>query len=80
MLAFGKPSYPLLVALGVGVIEILLILLLVPTGGYLVMAAILSAYLAISVGMIAWKGWRLIRYHEASDRLYAEPKSGDIPI
>ena len=78
MLAFGKPSYPLLVALGVGVIEILLILGLVPKGGYLVMAAILSAYLAVSVGLIAWKGWRLIRYHEASERVSVEPESGDI--
>jgi O-antigen/teichoic acid export membrane protein len=80
MLAFGKPSYPLLVALVVGVNEILLILWLVPMGGYLVMAAILSAYLAVSVGTIAWKGWCLIRYHEASERVSGEPKSGDIPV
>jgi len=78
MLAFGKPSYPLLVAVGVGVIEILLILRLVPMGGYLVMAAILSAYLAVSVGLIAWKGWRLIQVHEVSERDSVEPKSGDI--
>jgi hypothetical protein len=44
------------------------------------MAAILSAYLAVSVGMIAWKGWRLIQYHEASERISGEPKSGDIPV
>ena len=80
MLAFGKPSYPLLVALGVGVIEILLIFWLVPMGGYLVMAAILSAYLAVSVGMIAWKGWRMIQYHEASEPVSGEPRSGDIPV
>jgi O-antigen/teichoic acid export membrane protein len=68
MLALGKPSYPLLIALGVGMIEFLLILSLVPTGGYLVMSAILSAYLAISVGMIAWKGWRLIKHNEFLDQ------------
>ena len=78
MLAFGKPSYPLFVAVGVGVIEIILILLLVPQGGYLVMAAILSAYLAVSVGMVAWKGWHLIRSHEASDQVPAKAESGNI--
>jgi O-antigen/teichoic acid export membrane protein len=79
MLAFGKPSYPLLVALGVGVIEILLVLWLVPIGGYLIMAAILSGYLAMSVGIIAWKGWGLIRYNEVSDQVLDHPSSGDIP-
>ena len=79
LLAFGKPSYPLLVALGVGVIEILLVLLLVPIGGYLMMATILSGYLAVSVGIITWKGWNLIRYHEALEPVSTEPKSEDIP-
>jgi O-antigen/teichoic acid export membrane protein len=77
LLALGKPSYPLWVAIGIGVVEILLILLLVPSGGYLVMAAILSAYLAASVGIIAWRGWRLMREYEAMDPLPAEPESGD---
>jgi O-antigen/teichoic acid export membrane protein len=80
LLAFGKPSYPLLVALGVGVIEILFVLLLVPMGGYLIMAAILSGYLAVSVGIIAWKGWRLIRYHESSEQVPNEPPPEDIVI
>ena len=65
-------------AIGVGVIEILLVLWLVPTGGYLVMAAILSAYLAVSVGIIAWKGWRLIRYHETLEQVLKDPPSEDI--
>jgi O-antigen/teichoic acid export membrane protein len=78
LLAFGKPSYPLLAAIGIGVIEILLVLWFVPTGGYLVMAAILSAYLAVSVGIIAWKGWRLIRYHETLEQVPEEPPSEDI--
>jgi len=68
MLALGKPSYPLFVALGVGALELLLILSLVPTGGYLVMSAILSVYLAVSVGIIAWKGWRLIKHNEFLDQ------------
>ena len=79
MLAFGKPTYPLIIALGVGVIEILLVLWLVPIGGYLVMAAILSGSLAVSIGIIAWKGWHLIRYHEALEQVFNEPTSEDIP-
>jgi O-antigen/teichoic acid export membrane protein len=77
LLALGKPSFPLWVAIGVGVVEIFLVLLLVPSGGYLVMAAILSAYLAVSVSIIAWRGWRLMREYEALDPLPAEPGSGD---
>jgi O-antigen/teichoic acid export membrane protein len=77
LLALGKPSYPLWVAIGIGAVEILLVLLLVPLGGYLVMAAILSAYLAVSVGIIAWRGWRLMREYEAKDPVPAESESGD---
>jgi O-antigen/teichoic acid export membrane protein len=79
LLAFGKPSYPLLVALIVGVIEILLILWMVPQGGYLVMSAILAGYLAISVGITAWRGWREIRDHEARETMPGVPVSKDIP-
>ena len=78
MLAFGKPTFPLIIALGVGLIEILFVLWLVPIGGYLVMAAILSGYLAVSVGIIAWKGWRLISYHEVLEPELTEPTMGDI--
>ena len=79
-LAFGKPSYPLFVALVVGVIEIFLVLWFVPAGGYLVMAAILSGYLAISVGIIALKGWRLIRFHELAEQVSDKNTSGDIQV
>jgi O-antigen/teichoic acid export membrane protein len=72
LLAFGMPAYPLLIALGVGAIEILCMLLLVPGGGYLVMAAILSGYLALSVAITAWRGWQEIRVHEAKDILPVE--------
>lgn len=78
LLAFGKPSYPLLVSLSVGVIEILLILLLVPRGGYLMMSAILSGYLAVTVGITAWRGWHEIRDQEAVDKLLVEPAPNDI--
>jgi O-antigen/teichoic acid export membrane protein len=79
LLAFGRPSFPLLVSLAVGVIEILLILWLVPQGGYLVMSAILAGYLAISVGITAWRGWREIREHETREIMTAVPTSKDIP-
>ena len=59
-------------------LEILLVLWLVPTGGYLVMSSILSTYLAISVGIIAWKGWRLIKHNESLQQVSAEPASEDI--
>ncbi|OGN93065.1 MAG: hypothetical protein A2Z71_03495 [Chloroflexi bacterium RBG_13_50_21] len=78
LLAFGKPSYPLLVALFVGVIEILLILWLVPQGGYLVISAILAGYLAISVGITTRRGWREIRDHEARDITSAVPVPKDL--
>jgi O-antigen/teichoic acid export membrane protein len=78
LLAFGKPSYPLLVSLSLGVVEILLILLLVPQGGYLMMSAILSGYLAATVGITAWRGWREIRDQEAVDKLLVEPAVNDI--
>jgi O-antigen/teichoic acid export membrane protein len=80
LLAFGKPSYPLLVALAVGVIEILLILWLVPGSGYLIMSGILAGYLGVSVGITAWRGWREIRDHEARDITSVEPASKDLPV
>jgi len=80
LLAFGKPSYPLFVALAVGVIEILLILWLVHGSGYLIMSAILAGYLGVSVGITAWRGWREIRDHEARDITAVEPASKDLPV
>ena len=78
-LAFGKPSYPLLVAIAVGAIEVLLTLWLVPLGGYLAMAAVLAGYLGISIGIIAWRGWREILKHETIELNTIRPASKDIP-
>jgi O-antigen/teichoic acid export membrane protein len=77
LLAFGKPSYPLRVALYVGIVEILLILWLVPQTGYLVMAGILSAYLAVSVGITAWRGWQELRIQETLDGVPAATAQQD---
>ncbi len=79
LLAFGKPSYPLLIAIGVGAIEVLLTLWLVPGGGYLAMAAIFSGYLAISVSMTAWRGWREIREQEAAEIMDSGPVTQNTP-
>lgn len=49
LLALGRPNDPLIVAAVTGAIEIVLIFLLVPSGGYLVATAIFSAYLALSI-------------------------------
>ncbi len=49
LLALGRPNDPLIVAAVTGVIELIFIVLLVPAGGYLVAAAIFSAYLASSI-------------------------------
>lgn len=49
LLALGRPNVPLVVAAITGVVELALIVLLVPSGGYLVAAAIFSAYLAVSI-------------------------------
>jgi O-antigen/teichoic acid export membrane protein len=81
LLAFGKPSYPLLVALFVGVIEILLILWLVPlsVNGYLILSAILAGYLVLSVGITAWRGWRELRDHEIQEVILADRAPEDMP-
>jgi O-antigen/teichoic acid export membrane protein len=78
LLAFGKPAYPLLIAAAVGSIEVLLTLWLVPNGGYLAMAAILSGYLGLSVSLTAWRGWHEIRAQEAKDILLIDPASKDV--
>jgi O-antigen/teichoic acid export membrane protein len=78
LLAFGKPSYPLIVAFVIGLFEIMLTVFLVSQSGYLRMAAILSGYLAISIGTIAWLGWREIRVHEAQEINLVETISKDI--
>ncbi|GJQ51877.1 MAG: hypothetical protein HKUEN02_07240 [Anaerolineaceae bacterium] len=49
LLALGHPNIPLVVAATTGAIELLLIVLLVPSGGHLVAAGIFSAYLAVSI-------------------------------
>ena len=56
LLAFGKPSFPLLASALVGAVEIALIFLLVPSTGYLGMSWLMSGYFIFSIGIIVWRG------------------------
>jgi O-antigen/teichoic acid export membrane protein len=60
LLALGKPAFPVIVAFLVGLVELALIFSLVPRFGYLSLAAILSGYFVISIGIIVWRGLSLI--------------------
>jgi O-antigen/teichoic acid export membrane protein len=65
LLALGKPSYPLLIAAVVGVIELILAIILVPRFGYLAQAALLSSYFIVAIGLITLRGLREIRAQES---------------
>jgi O-antigen/teichoic acid export membrane protein len=64
LLALGHPTYPLMVAVVSGAVEIILILLFVPGTNYLVGAAIFSAYLVISTSWNALRGLSILRREE----------------
>lgn len=55
-LALGKPGYPMLISLLVGLVELILIFVLVPQFGYFALAGILSANFVVSIGIIVWRG------------------------
>jgi O-antigen/teichoic acid export membrane protein len=65
LLALGKPNYPLIVSAIIGAIEIALIFLLVPEGGYLVGAAIVSGYFIVSITWTALYGLSILKREEA---------------
>ena len=65
LLALGKPSYPLIIAAIVGVIELILAFILVPRYGYLAQAALLSSYFIVAIGLITLRGLREIRAQES---------------
>jgi O-antigen/teichoic acid export membrane protein len=66
LLALGHPTYPLIVASITGVIELILIFLLVPGSNYLVGAAILSAYLLVSISWNVLRGLSIVKREEAT--------------
>jgi len=65
LLALGRPNYPLVVAAVTGAIEIICIFVFVPSGGYLVGAAIFSAYLAVSILINVARGLALLKHNES---------------
>ncbi|MEW5939521.1 MAG: oligosaccharide flippase family protein [Chloroflexota bacterium] len=65
LLAFGKPSFPLLASALVGAVEIILIFLLVSSTGYLGMSWLMSGYLIVSIGVIVWRGLAEIKQRSA---------------
>jgi O-antigen/teichoic acid export membrane protein len=64
LLALGKPAYPLLIAAACGAVEIALIFLLVPRGGYLAGAAIVAAYFVVSIGWTVLLGLKIMKQEE----------------
>jgi O-antigen/teichoic acid export membrane protein len=64
LLALGKPAYPLLIAAACGAVEVALIFLLVPRGGYLVGAAIVAGYFVVSIGWTVALGLRIMKRQE----------------
>ncbi len=61
LLSLNLPNYPLKVVFIVGVLKILLTFLLVPLFGYLAEAVLLSAFQAITVTLLAWRGLGEVR-------------------
>jgi O-antigen/teichoic acid export membrane protein len=66
LLALGKPAYPLLIAAVTGAVEVALIFLLVPRGGYLVGAAIVAGYFVVSITGSVMLGLRIMKREEAT--------------
>ena len=56
LLALGMPGFPLVVSALAGAVKTGLTFLVTPGGGYVAEAALVSAYLAVSVGIILWRG------------------------
>lgn len=67
VLALEKPVYPLATSAAAMVVKIGLAFLLVPRFGYLMQAGLLSAYLAVTVGLNAWEGLRTVRQRELQE-------------
>ncbi len=64
LLSLGLPNYPLKVITVLGALKVVLTFVLVPLFGYLAEAALLSAFQAISVTLLAWRGLREVRAQE----------------
>jgi O-antigen/teichoic acid export membrane protein len=65
LLALGKPAYPLMISAITGAIEVALIFLFVPSGGYLVAAAIVAGYFVVSISGTVILGLSIMKREEA---------------
>jgi O-antigen/teichoic acid export membrane protein len=73
LLAQGLAGFPLWVSLGAMLVKLAVTPILLPLGGYLMEAVLLSGYLLVTVGIISWRGLRGIRSAErAGSRLQEE--------
>ncbi len=66
LLALHQPVFPFRVMLWTGLAKVLLAFVLVPRFGLVAEAALLSAYLAVSVGIITYRGLRLVSIQEGN--------------
>jgi O-antigen/teichoic acid export membrane protein len=64
LLALHKPGFPFWVTLVTGLSKVALSFVLVPRFGLLAQTGLLSAYLAISVGIITWRGLKEVKNEE----------------
>jgi len=69
LLSFGLPTYPFTIMFICGIMKVLLAFVLVPIYGYIAEAALLSAYFAVSVGLIVRKGLKTLSQRERADNL-----------
>lgn len=61
LLALGKPSIPVQIALGTGIVELALTFWLTPRYGYLAQATLLSGYFIASIGILVALGLRELK-------------------
>jgi O-antigen/teichoic acid export membrane protein len=66
LLALGRPAHPLFIAAVTGAVEVALIFLLVPRGGYLAGAAIVAGYFVVSIGWTVMLGLRIMKREETT--------------
>ena len=64
LLSFGMPTYPFNVMLVCGILKVALAFVFVPRFGIIAEAALLSAYFAVSVGLIVRKGLKTLFQRE----------------
>ncbi len=73
LLSLGLPVHPLKVTALAGAAKLLLTFLLVPRFGYLMEAALMSAFFVVSIGLIVLRGLRQVRAEQREASLTGSP-------